>query len=84
VKVDRAFIEGLGTDPRASALVAAIIALADALNLDVTAEGVETHNQLVHLKRLGCGQAQGFHLARPMAAAALTRLVAESQRWQTD
>jgi diguanylate cyclase (GGDEF)-like protein/PAS domain S-box-containing protein len=84
VKVDRSFIEGLGTDPRASALVAAIIALADALNLEVTAEGVETHNQLAHLKRLGCGLAQGFHLARPMPAAALTRLVADSQRWQVD
>ena len=42
VKVDRAFIDGLGTDPRASALVAAIIALADALDVAVTGEGVET------------------------------------------
>lgn len=84
VKVDRAFVDGLGTDPHDSALVAAIVAMADALGLEVTAEGVETQDQLAHLKRLDCGRAQGFHLARPMSAVAMARLVAESRRWQID
>jgi diguanylate cyclase (GGDEF)-like protein len=81
VKVDRAFVEGLGTDPHDSALVAAIVAMADAIGLEVTAEGVETHEQLVILKRLQCGRAQGFHLAVPMPAEAIGRLVEESHRW---
>ena len=84
VKVDRAFVDGLGTDPHYSALVAAIVAMADALGLEVTAEGVENQDQLAMLKRLQCRRAQGFYLARPMPADAMSRLVAESHRWQVD
>jgi diguanylate cyclase (GGDEF)-like protein/PAS domain S-box-containing protein len=81
VKVDRAFVDGLGTDPHDTALVAAIVAMAGALDLEVTAEGVETPEQLAHLQRLHCARAQGYYLARPMPAAALTDLVAEHRRW---
>jgi EAL domain-containing protein (putative c-di-GMP-specific phosphodiesterase class I) len=58
--------------------------MAAALELEVTAEGVETQDQLVYLKRLGCRRVQGFHLARPMSAAALTELVADSRSWPVD
>jgi EAL domain-containing protein (putative c-di-GMP-specific phosphodiesterase class I) len=81
VKVDRAFVDGLGTDPHDTALVAAIIAMAAALDLEVTAEGVETSDQLAIVRRLGCQRAQGFFLARPMPAADLTRLVVEAHHW---
>jgi EAL domain-containing protein (putative c-di-GMP-specific phosphodiesterase class I) len=84
VKVDRAFTDGLGTDPHDSALVAAVVAMAGAFELEVTAEGVETQAQLTALKTLQCGRAQGFYLARPMPAAAMTRLVAASHRWPVD
>jgi len=84
VKVDRAFVDGLGTDPHDSSLVAAIVAMADALGLEVTAEGVETQDQLAQLKRLHCQRAQGFYLARPMPATAMQGLVAESRRWPVD
>ena len=84
MKVDRSFVDGLGSDPHDSALVAAIVAMAGALGLEVTAEGVETRDQLVNLKRLQCRRAQGFYLARPMPAASMTGLVAESHRWQVD
>ncbi len=84
VKVDRAFVDGLGTDPHDSALVAAIVAMAAALDLEVTAEGVETQDQLAHLKRLGCRRVQGFHLARPMSADALMQLVVDSGSWPVD
>jgi diguanylate cyclase (GGDEF)-like protein len=84
VKVDRAFVDGLGTDPHDSALVAAIVAMAAALDLEVTAEGVETQGQLAHLKRLGCRRVQGFHLARPMSAEAMTQLIADSHCWPVD
>ncbi|MEO8696642.1 MAG: EAL domain-containing protein, partial [Acidimicrobiales bacterium] len=82
VKVDRSFIDGLGTEPHDSALVAAIIAMAAALGLDVTAEGVETQQQLAILEQLHCGRAQGFYLARPMPAADMTRFLAASHRWK--
>ena len=81
VKVDRSFVDGLGSDPHDSALVAAILAMAAALDLEVTAEGVETPDQLANLKNLGCQRAQGFYLARPMPAADLDRLIAEQHHW---
>jgi EAL domain-containing protein (putative c-di-GMP-specific phosphodiesterase class I) len=82
VKVDRTFVEGLGSDSHDSSLVAAIIAMAEALDLEVTAEGVETEEQLVSLKKLRCQRVQGFYLTRPMPAVDLNRLIAESHRWQ--
>jgi diguanylate cyclase (GGDEF)-like protein/PAS domain S-box-containing protein len=84
VKVDRAFVDGLGIDPHDTALVAAIVAMADALGLEVVAEGVETEDQLANLRKLNCQRAQGFYLARPMPAAAMAALVAQQQRWPVD
>jgi EAL domain-containing protein (putative c-di-GMP-specific phosphodiesterase class I) len=84
VKVDRGFVDGLGTDPHDSALVAAIVAMASALDLEVTAEGVETPDQLANLRNLQCRRAQGYYLARPMPAAEMTRLVSEAHRWKVD
>jgi diguanylate cyclase (GGDEF)-like protein/PAS domain S-box-containing protein len=82
VKVDRSFVAGLGKDPHASALVAAIVAMADALGICATAEGVETIEQLVGLKKVGCTRAQGYVFARPMAGTDIDRLVAGSHHWQ--
>jgi diguanylate cyclase (GGDEF)-like protein/PAS domain S-box-containing protein len=82
VKIDRSFVMGLGKDPHASALVAAIVAMADALGIHVTAEGAETDDQLAGLKRLGCQRVQGFIFARPMSAAALNKLVLEHHHWR--
>ena len=84
VKIDRAFVQALGSDPHDSALVAAIIAMAAALSLEVTAEGVESRSQLDILRRLDCHQAQGFFLARPMTAAAIAELVVTGYRWIID
>ncbi len=75
VKVDRGFVVGLGTDANDSALVAAILAMADALGLDVTAEGVETEDQLAILRQMHCGRAQGYLLGRPMPSADMARRV---------
>jgi diguanylate cyclase (GGDEF)-like protein/PAS domain S-box-containing protein len=66
LKIDRAFVDGLGTDPNDSAIVAAVVAVARALGLAVTAEGVETDVQLAELRRLGCDYAQGFRFSRPI------------------
>ena len=81
VKVDRMFVDGLGIDTHDSALVAAIVAMAGALDLAVTAEGVETAAQLSELRKLNVPRAQGFFLARPMPADEITRLIEDSHRW---
>ncbi|MCU1602071.1 MAG: diguanylate cyclase/phosphodiesterase with and sensor(s) [Frankiales bacterium] len=73
LKIDRSFVDGLGTDADDLAIVQAILALAGALGIDTIAEGIETEAQRDVLQSLGCRHAQGFLLGRP-AAAADTRL----------
>jgi diguanylate cyclase (GGDEF)-like protein len=68
LKIDRSFVDGLGTEAEDSAIVNAIISLARALRLGVVAEGVEHPAQLVELHRLGCTAVQGFLLAPPLPA----------------
>ena len=76
VKIDRSFTARLG-DSRARALVGSMVELLKALGVTVVAQGVETEEQRVCLCELGCELAQGFHLARPMAAAQLERWLDE-------
>ena len=66
LKIDRSFIEGLQFDHGDVAIVKAVIAFAKTLNLSVTAEGVETPDQLRHLRVLGCDRGQGFYFATPL------------------
>ncbi len=75
VKIDRAFVDGLETDSNDTALVQAIVAMARALGLSITAEGVETELQMQCLTDLGVPRAQGFYLARPMPPEHITRLI---------
>jgi EAL domain-containing protein (putative c-di-GMP-specific phosphodiesterase class I) len=58
----------LGTHREDTAIVQATIALAHALDLQATAEGVESPEQAERLRMLGCDRAQGFHFARPQPA----------------
>ena len=76
VKVDRSFIEKIDVDPVKSAIVSAVINLAQAIGTTTVVEGVETLEQLEHLRGIGCTMAQGFYFARPMPAAALTEMLA--------
>jgi diguanylate cyclase (GGDEF)-like protein len=75
LKIDRAFLRDVPDDPRAAAIVRAILHLADALGLCAVAEGVETEAQERFLLEHGCPLAQGFGLARPAPAAAITPLL---------
>ena len=71
LKIDRAFVSGLGVDPDSRAITSAIIELAHALGLDVVAEGVEQETQLEVLVELGCDRAQGYLFSRPVPAPEL-------------
>lgn len=76
VKVDRLFVRNLATDPVDSAIVKAVVDLADAMGMASVAEGVETPEQLEGLRRIGCHLAQGYLFSRPVPAADLVRLLA--------
>lgn len=73
LKVDKSFVDGLGTSEGDASVVAGIVGLASALGLIVVAEGVETAVQAQMLAELGCEMAQGFFFGRPMPAEDLTR-----------
>jgi EAL domain-containing protein (putative c-di-GMP-specific phosphodiesterase class I) len=75
VKIDRSFISGLPGDGDDTAIAQAVIAMAHSLGLQVVAEGVETQEQLAALQRLGCDEAQGYLLGRPVSAADTARLL---------
>ena len=78
VKIDQSFVRDLTVDPDDAAIVTAIVVMAKSLGVEVIAEGVETEEQLAHLIALGCQRAQGYYLARPMNAAAVTKLLARN------
>src|SRR5207247_1510773 len=71
LKVDRSFLAATPHDPQASAIVGAVLALANGLGMTTVAEGVETEAQHRFLRDAGCPLAQGFHLGRPVPLAAL-------------
>jgi diguanylate cyclase (GGDEF)-like protein len=79
LKIDRAFINRLDRDPRDRHLVKAINGMAQALNLSVVAEGVETTKQLEILAEIGCNHAQGYLIAKPMPAGQFAELVQTRQ-----
>jgi diguanylate cyclase (GGDEF)-like protein/PAS domain S-box-containing protein len=75
LKIDRSFIAGLGENAEDGVIVTAAIAIGRAFNLPVTAEGIETADQLAELRRLNCDQGQGYIFSRPLAAEEIAPLV---------
>jgi EAL domain-containing protein (putative c-di-GMP-specific phosphodiesterase class I) len=71
LKIDRSFVLDLETSEEARKIASAVVQLAQALNLKVVAEGVETNEQFQILRQLGCDELQGFLFAKPMSARAL-------------
>jgi len=81
VKLDRSFLDEIPQNDSAGALVESVITMAHTLGKRVTAEGVESGGQLEFLRLRGCEAAQGFYLARPMSAAALTEILESRRPW---
>jgi diguanylate cyclase (GGDEF)-like protein/PAS domain S-box-containing protein len=75
LKIDRSFVDGLGSDPDDLAIVQAIVALAGSLGMATLAEGIETPAHLEVLRQLGCGLGQGYLLGRPCAEDQLVPLL---------
>jgi diguanylate cyclase (GGDEF)-like protein len=76
LKIDRAFVDDLGAEGDGdAAIVAAIVGMAHALDMDTVAEGVETAGQLARLTSLACDYVQGYHLGRPVPAHQLEALL---------
>ncbi len=83
LKIDRAFVMELADNDEDQAFVRSIISLADALGLDVVAEGVETQAQADVLLRLGCHRAQGYYFGRPAPASELHERLGDSATTRT-
>ena len=75
LKIDRSFIMGLPDDTSSILLVQAIMELSLGLGYDVVAEGVETKEQLEHLKELNCPYIQGYYFSKPVQATEIPALV---------
>ena len=80
LKLDRSFVFPMSDDPRAVALVTSTIGLAHSLGLRMVAEGVENGHAYRTLARIGCDQAQGYYLSRPLPAEQLGPWLAERRR----
>ncbi|HEY9102942.1 putative bifunctional diguanylate cyclase/phosphodiesterase [Chitinimonas sp.] len=76
LKIDRGFVRDLARDTEDAAIVAAIVALGQTLDLKIVAEGVETADQQTFLTQLGCDALQGYLLGKPMTAERLAQLLA--------
>lgn len=81
LKVDKSFVDGLGKDAESTAIVGAVISLAKSLGMRVTAEGIETREQLEQLRALNCDQGQGYFFSRPLPAAQAEELLAKNPSW---
>jgi EAL domain-containing protein (putative c-di-GMP-specific phosphodiesterase class I) len=78
LKIDRVFINDLTVRPEQRTLVAAMVAMGNALGLQIVAEGVETNPQLSVLRELGCDLAQGYLFATPQTPNDVTALLARA------
>lgn len=80
LKIDKSFVSNMGMEGKNMKIVQAIVTLAHALGMDVTAEGVERRDQLTELKALGCEDAQGYFFSKALYGPEATALLASSLR----
>lgn len=84
LKIDRSFVQHIGSRGENTEIVRTIIDLANNLGLDIVAEGVETKRQLAGLRSLGCYNIQGFYFAKPMKPAAALQFIQKRNQTNAD
>jgi diguanylate cyclase (GGDEF)-like protein len=77
IKIDRAFVKDLGSSSASDVIVRSVIDIARTLKMTTTAEGVETREQFEKLAALGCHEAQGYHLSKPVPVSQIADLIAK-------
>jgi len=75
LKIDRSFLKDLDNEHESSSIVAALISMAQGLNINTIAEGVETEGQKKYLKSLGCDDMQGYLFSQPVIAAEMEEIL---------
>jgi len=75
IKIDKMFVDAIGTDRNSTTIVETLIDLAHNMRMDVVAEGVENFEQVVHLRDLGIRSAQGYVFAPPLPGSAFLQLI---------
>nr|WP_247712117.1 EAL domain-containing protein [Qipengyuania qiaonensis] len=76
IKVDRSFVQGAAQQsPESLAIIRAVVAMAESLNMTTTAEGVENADEAALIRRLGCTKIQGYHFGRPMPLEDVRRIL---------
>jgi len=83
IKIDKSFVDRLGSDPQSDVIVRATIGLAKGLGLTTTAEGIESPDQLASLRGHGCDQGQGYLFGRAIAAGDIPALLNRSPPLRT-
>ena len=83
MKLDNSFVNPLGGDDAGvdETITGAVVSLAHALGLKVMGEGVETGEQLEHLRILGCAIGQGYYFSKPLSRKEMNALLDENPRW---
>src|SRR5690349_19738701 len=77
LKIDKSFVDGIGSEPERATLASAIIELGKTLGLKTVAEGIEQPGQASELALLGCDVGQGYHFAKPMDRDRLEAMLAQ-------
>ncbi|MBD2692897.1 putative bifunctional diguanylate cyclase/phosphodiesterase [Anabaena catenula] len=75
LKIDKSFVQDVTSNPDSAAVTNAIIALAKSLRLNITAEGIETEEQLNYLQKRGCDEGQGYYISRPAPAETIVQML---------
>jgi EAL domain-containing protein (putative c-di-GMP-specific phosphodiesterase class I) len=75
IKIDKMFVDAIGTDRNSTTIVETIVDLARNMRMDVVAEGVENFEQVMHLRALGVRSAQGYVFAPPLPGSSFLQLV---------